>query len=70
MTEYGISRSLLATIHRDINNGQGRADMTQAPTFDAARARQLRAQGKTHQQIANELGCAKSTVGRLLDRGP
>lgn len=69
MAEYNISRSLLATIHRDINDGVGRPDMTQAPQFDAARAHDLRAQGMTHQQIANDLGCAKSTVARLLARG-
>ena len=69
MAEYNISRSLLANLHRDVNNGVGRPDMTPPPQFDATKARALRAQGMTHQQIANELGCAKTTVGRLLDRG-
>lgn len=65
MDRFGISRSLLATIHRDLNGGEGRP-LPPAPTHDVQRMLELRAQGWTHQRIADECGCSKTTVGRLL----
>ena len=68
MAEYNISRSLLANLHRDVNNGVGRPDMTPPPQFDATKARTARSEHDTSAD-SQRTGLREDNGGTVVGSG-
>lgn len=67
---YAISRKDAAAVREAVESAATFAPKLggRPPTIDVERARAMRAEGKTLQEIADEFGCTRQAVSKLLKK--